>query len=82
MRHVRFQRFNLITDSPPSQKFDAVICRNVMIYFDLPTSELVVNKLYDAVLPKGFFAIGTAESLMNLDHKFKSMPKVPSLYVK
>lgn len=82
MNHVRFQRFNLITDPPPQQKFDAVICRNVMIYFDLPTSERVVNKLYESVLPKGFFAIGNAESLMNLNHRFKSMPKVPSLYVK
>lgn len=82
MQHVRFQRFNLITDAPAQKPFDAVICRNVMIYFDLPTSEMVVNKLYGAVEPKGFFAIGNAESLMNLKHPFKSIPKVPSLYMK
>lgn len=80
--HIRFQRFNLITDTPADQRFDAVVCRNVMIYFDLPTSESVVNKLYGAVVPHGFFAIGNAESLMNLKHKFSSIPKVPSLYVK
>jgi chemotaxis protein methyltransferase CheR len=80
--HINFERFNLITDTPPGQGFDAVVCRNVMIYFDLPTSERVVNKLYGAVAARGFFAIGNAESLMNLTHKFSSIPKVPSLYVK
>lgn len=80
--HISFQRFNLITDTPPDQGVDAVVCRNVMIYFDMPTSEKVVNKLYGAVVPRGFFAIGNAESLMNLTHKFSSIPGVPSLYVK
>lgn len=80
--HVRFKRFNLITDSPPPDQFDAISCRNVMIYFDMPTSEKVVNKLYNSVQTKGFFAIGNAESLMNLNHGFTSIPKIPSLYIK
>lgn len=80
--HVKFKQFNLITDSPPSEQFDAISCRNVMIYFDLPTSEKVVNKLYNSVQTKGFFAIGNAESLMNLNHGFTSIPKIPSLYIK
>lgn len=82
-RHVQFRQFNLITDTLPSSvRFDAISCRNVMIYFDLPTSEMVVNKLYNSLQPKGFFAIGNAESLMNLDHRFKTIPKIPSLYLK
>ncbi|WDP93042.1 MAG: protein-glutamate O-methyltransferase CheR [Desulfobacter sp.] len=79
---VVFERFNLVTDPPSSDLFDAISCRNVMIYFDLPTSEKVVNKLYGCVRPRGFFAIGNAESLMNLNHRFKSISKIPSLYVK
>lgn len=81
--HVRFERFNLITDTlSRSVQFDAISCRNVMIYFDLPTSEMVVNKLYDSLISRGFFAIGNAESLMNLNHRFKTVSKIPSLYVK
>ena len=79
---VRFARFNLVTDSPPGDRFDAVSCRNVMIYFDLPTSEKVVNKLYHAIRPGGYFAIGNAESLMNLKHRFGSVPGIPSLYLR
>ena len=82
-RHVTFKQFNLITDTlPASVQFDAISCRNVMIYFDPPTSEMVVNKLYTSLQAKGYFAIGNAESLMNLNHRFKTIPKIPSLYLK
>ncbi|MCD4678616.1 MAG: protein-glutamate O-methyltransferase CheR [Desulfobacula sp.] len=81
-RHIVFEKFNLIADPLPQANFDAVLCRNVMIYFDLKTSEKVINKLYQAIIPKGFFAIGNAESLMNLNHKYKSIRKIPSLYIK
>ncbi|MBA3011151.1 MAG: protein-glutamate O-methyltransferase CheR [Desulfobacula sp.] len=82
MAHVSFQEFNLITDRPVFYHYDAVLCRNVMIYFDPPTSEIVTNKLYSSVVPGGYFAIGNSESLMNMNHRFKSIPKVPSLYIK
>ncbi len=81
-QHIEFQKFNLIGDAIPGTFFDAVLCRNVMIYFDGPTSEQVVNKLYQALSPQGFFAIGNAESLMNMTHKLKPIKKLPSLYVK
>ncbi len=82
MHHVRFQKFNLITDPVPGEMFDAVLCRNVMIYFDHSTSEKLVEKLYNTIVPGGFFAIGNAESLMNLNHRFKSVSRIPSLYTK
>ena len=81
-RHIVFEKFNLIVDPPPQMKFDAVLCRNVMIYFDMETSRRVIHKLYESILPNGFFAIGNAESLMNMDHGFKNVRKIPSLYIK
>ncbi len=81
-RHIEFRKFNLIHDPAPQIDFDAVLCRNVMIYFDSPTSEKVITKLYQTLVPKGFFAIGNAESLMNLKHDYKSIRKIPSLYQK
>lgn len=80
--HIRFAKFNLIHDTAPDEEFDAILCRNVMIYFDLKTSEQVVDKLYKVILPGGFFAIGNAESLMNMSHEFKTIRKIPSLYYK
>ncbi len=80
--HIEFKKFNLISDPLPQISFDAILCRNVMIYFDMKTSEKVVNKLYHALRPNGFFAIGNAESLLNLNHPYKSIKKIPSLYIK
>jgi chemotaxis protein methyltransferase CheR len=81
-QHIDYKKFNLISDPAPNLEFDAVLCRNVMIYFDSKTSEGVINKLYQTLVPGGFFAIGNAESLMNMKHKYKSIRKVPSLYMK
>ena len=57
-------------------------CRNVMIYFNNQTSGKVVNKLYKSILPNSFFAIGSAESLMNIRHKVKSVKSILSQYLK
>lgn len=80
--HINFKKFNLISDIPEANGFDAVLCRNVMIYFDQQTSQAVVNKLYQTVLTDGFFAIGNAESLMNMKHNFFPVRAIPSLYIK
>ncbi len=81
-QHVTFRKFNLISDRSPQTDFHAVLCRNVMIYFDRQTSEQVVDKLYQSIQPGGFFAIGNAESLMNMKHDFQSIRGIPSLYKK
>ena len=81
-KHIIFKKFNLISDSVPQILFDAILCRNVMIYFDFQTSEKVIHKLYQALVPMGYFAIGNAESLMNMKHSYTPVKKIPSLYIK
>ena len=77
---VDFRRFNLIKDKIPSNVFDIIFCRNVMIYFDSPTKELVVKKLSGALRKDGYFIIGGAESLSGLKHPLKYIE--PSVYLK
>lgn len=79
-RMVTFERFNLLSDPPPNQKFDVVFCRNVMIYFDNTVREKVINMLYSVLKPNGYFIIGGAESLNNLKHRYKYIR--PSIYKK
>ncbi len=81
-KHIIFKKFNLISDPIPQILFDAILCRNVMIYFDFQTSEKVIHKLYQALIPKGYFAVGNAESLMNMKHSYTPVKKIPSLYIK
>lgn len=50
--------------------FDAIICRNVMIYFRDETTQSVVSRLHDALLPGGYLLIGASESLLRLGTAF------------
>ena len=77
---VKFRRFNLITDALPQQQYDVVFCRNVFIYFDIPTKTMIVERLFNIIKKKGYLVIGGAESLNNLTHRFKYVK--PSIYLK
>lgn len=79
-KRVQFAQFNLLSDPIPNKSFDIIFCRNVMIYFDKPTKEKVVNKLCRALSPGGYFIIGGAESLNGLSHALTY--KSPSIYQK
>lgn len=69
---VRFERFNLMSETFPFQnKFDIIFCRNVMIYFDRPTQENLVGKFYKHLAPGGYLLIGHSESLQTLEHPFR-----------
>ncbi|TLX77144.1 chemotaxis protein CheR [Labilibacter sediminis] len=50
-----------------TEKFDAIFCRNVLIYFDRATQESVINKLSSHLKTGGYFFIGHSESLTGMD---------------
>jgi len=50
-----------------NDKFDAIFCRNVLIYFDRTTQESVINKLSSHLKTGGYFFIGHSESLTGMD---------------
>jgi chemotaxis methyl-accepting protein methylase len=62
-RHVTFRQHNLVTDAPPSQGFDLIVCRNVLIYFDPSTVERVLDTLDRALAPSGALLLGAADRL-------------------
>lgn len=78
---VTYRRFNLMNDEFPFKKpFDSIFCRNVMIYFDDPTRETLVNKFYDLTLPNGYLFIGHSESLKRDKTRYKYI--LPAVYKK
>jgi chemotaxis protein methyltransferase CheR len=67
-RLVGFGRLNLL-DAPRiagEGPFDAIFCRNVLIYFDKPTQKRVVESFAKALRPGGYLFLGHAESLFHL----------------
>ncbi|MBW2248099.1 MAG: chemotaxis protein CheR [Deltaproteobacteria bacterium] len=79
-RMVKFEKFNLLKDSPSSKIFDIIFCRNVMIYFDNPTKKAVVHKLSTVLKRGSYFIIGGAESFSGINHNLKYIE--PSVYKK
>ncbi len=77
-REVTFGRFNLMNDTYPfSKEFHMTFCRNVMIYFDEPTKERVVNRFCDTLEVGGYFYIGHSETIRRFE-RFEYLQ--PALY--
>lgn len=79
-RRIAFRRLNLMDPWPMKGPFDAVFCRNVMIYFDKKTQAELVTRFYNILAPGGIFFVGHSESLTGIAHGFKFVR--PSIYVK
>ncbi len=60
---VRFERINLNDcEYPVAGMFDAIFCRNVLIYFDPPSRAQVIDRLTRRLVPGGYLFLGHAES--------------------
>ncbi len=63
---VKFNTFNLINTPLPTEKFDVIFCRNVLIYFDEKTKKNVVNRLVQCLNHNGYLFTGHSESIQIL----------------
>ena len=61
---IAFRQLNLLGDWPMRGLFDAIFCRNVMIYFDDPTKARLQERLAQQLAPGGFLYIGHSERLL------------------
>lgn len=75
---VEFRRMNLMEPVPQIGHFPLIFCRNVMIYFDKPTQQRVVDRLAGCLEPGGYLLTGHAESLMGIEHGLKYVQ--PAVY--
>ncbi len=77
---VRFRRLNLIGPWPFAGPFDVIFCRNVLIYFDQPTQEKLVQRFHQVLSPGGMLMTGHSESLNGLKHSYGYVQ--PAVYQK
>jgi chemotaxis protein methyltransferase CheR len=69
-RMVTFKPMNLIEPSHGLGQFDIIFCRNVLIYFDLPTKAQVLGMLGRHLKPDGFLSLGAAETVIGITDAF------------
>jgi chemotaxis protein methyltransferase CheR len=60
---VVFKYHNLMEPIKFKKKFDLIVCRNVMIYFDKKTKAELIGRFFEATKPGGYLYIGHAESM-------------------
>ena len=64
---VRFRRLNFMDeDFGMREPMDIIFCRNVIIYFDKPTQERLLNRLCHHLVPGGYIFMGHSETLSGL----------------
>ena len=69
---VTFKKLNLLSaDWPISGPFDAIFCRNVMIYFDKPTQGKILNRFAPLLNPDGLLFAGHSENFLYVCDAFK-----------
>lgn len=78
---VDYSAMNLLNPISLPGKFDLILCRNVLIYFDQPTKSDVLHKLYEKMETHGFLMLGGAETVLGLTDKFKPLHGQRGLYV-
>ncbi|HEX9243475.1 MAG TPA: protein-glutamate O-methyltransferase CheR [Anaeromyxobacter sp.] len=72
-RMVRFSRENLLDPHALATmaRLDVLICRNVLIYFDLPARKQVLAQFHEKLRDGGWLLLGHSESLVNLTADFE-----------
>lgn len=78
--NVIFRTFNLMDPIKFRLKFDVIFCRNVMIYFDQPTKDALIQRFYNATNPGGYLLIGHSEGLNKDTNPYKYLQ--PATYRK
>jgi chemotaxis protein methyltransferase CheR len=69
---VTFKQLNLLSDDwPVSGSFDAVFCRNVMIYFDKPTQSRILARFAPLMKPDALLFAGHSENFLYVSDAFR-----------
>ncbi len=72
---IAFKSLNLMENWPIKGPFDAIFCRNVVIYFDKPTQARIFTRLGEVLAPDGYLYVGHSENAAYTDSPFKLVGK-------
>jgi chemotaxis protein methyltransferase CheR len=73
---VSFRQLNLLQPGwPLSGRFDAIFCRNVMIYFDKPTQARILARFVPLMKPDALLFAGHSENFLYVSNAFHSRGK-------
>lgn len=72
-KHVQFSQHNLMQPLDASQKFDLILLRNVLIYFELHDKKHIVQQMIERLKPGGYLLVGHSESIHGYDARLQQL---------
>jgi len=67
---VNFRQHNLLSSPPVIGKVDVILLRNVLIYFDMPTKQAILNHMSRVIADDGILMLGAAETTLGVDTRW------------
>ncbi len=77
---VDFQQHNLMNGLEDLGSFDIILCRNVLIYFDVPLKKKVLDQLAKILSKDGYLYLGGAETPYGICDAFKDSAGIKGVY--
>ncbi|MEQ8412378.1 MAG: protein-glutamate O-methyltransferase CheR [Erythrobacter sp.] len=79
-RCARFQQHNILSEPPLRQPVDLILCRNVLLYFDVDTRRRAFARLSGALAEDGFLMLGAGETVVGQTDAFIAADGRASIY--
>ncbi len=77
---VEFKTWNLLEDLYPLGRFDVVLCRNVLVYFDLKTKLDVLQKISRVLVDDGVLYLGLDDAVSGVSGNFRAVVPEQGIY--
>jgi two-component system CheB/CheR fusion protein len=78
---IIFGRHNVVRDAPIS-RIDLLVCRNLLIYLEAETQDVVLPRLHYALAPEGFLFLGKAETQLARSALFRPVEMKHRIFAK
>ena len=78
---VSFRQLNLLSDFSSLGRFDVILCRNVLIYFDAARKSDILSRMSRQLAGDGFLVLGASESLIGLQTNLNAHPEHRGIFV-
>ena len=78
-QNIVFSHHNVLSD-PPFKDLDLIVCRNLLIYFNLDAQNWIMPSFHNALKNNGLLFLGKSENATNFEDAFTSVDKTNKIF--